>query len=255
MFKFTVLQRMTLTAMMFAIYVIATRFIMVPVTEYVRLSAGVAILIFSSILLGPLCGAVIGAGGDLMGALLLPYAGLSINPLMTVSYGLMGATPGVIMMLFKLLKNKEKLYSILFFVLLGIIFTSLTIYTSISYSITMFNHEFVFNLVGRIVVPIVAFVVLALLALFTYFLNRHFKKKREMHPNLPSPYQVSFIVLVIEVVFTLFINVFAKMWYSGLSFEIIFFPSLFIAFIYIPANTLIVSYLCLLAVKTIRIRE
>ena len=255
MFKFSILQRMTLTALLFAFSVIATRFIGVYVTPFVRLSAGVAITIYSSVLLGPISGAIVGVGGDLMGAFLIPYAGLAINPLMTVSYGLMGATPGLIMMLFKHFKNKERIYSILFFALLGVIFISLTIYTSISNSVTLFNHEFVFNLASRIVTPIVALILFILLALFTYFLNRHFKKKREMYSNLPSPYQVSFIVLIIEVVFTLFVNVLAKMWFSELPFEIIFFPSLFIAFIYIPLNTLIVTYLCLLSVKTIRIRE
>ena len=64
MFKLSILQRMTFTAMMIAFYMIATRFIMIPVTQAVRLSAGVAILIFSSMLLGPISGAVVGIAGD-----------------------------------------------------------------------------------------------------------------------------------------------------------------------------------------------
>ncbi|MCQ2792006.1 MAG: ECF transporter S component [Bacilli bacterium] len=256
MFKYSVLQRMTFTAMMFALYVIATRFIMVPVTNYVRLSAGIAILIFSSILLGPISGALVGAGGDLVGALLVPYMGLTINPFMTLSYGLMGATPGFIMLLFRHFKNKNKIYSVLFFSLLLVIFVSLTVYMSISESVTLFEHEFKINLIGRIVAPIIAFIILGLLALFTYFLNQRFKKKREIYPKLPSPYQISFIVVIIEVVFTLFINIFAKMWIMEVpDFSVIFFPSLFLAFIYIPLNTIIVSYLCLLSVKIIKVRE
>lgn len=257
MFKLTLLQRMTLTALMIALYMIATRFVMVPVTPYVRLSAGVAILTFSSIMLGPIPGAVIGVAGDLLGAVISPYMGnVTINPFMTISYGLMGATPALIMMLFRKVRAKDLIYSILFFVLLGVIVISLTVYMSTATQITLFNHEFTINLAARIVVPIVAFVLMGLFGVFTYFLNKRFKKRREEHPNLPSPYQISFIVVVIEVVFTLFINVFAKMWLMEIkNFEIIFFPSLFIAFIYLPVNTLIVTYLSFLAVKVIKVRE
>ena len=255
MFKFTILQRMTFTAIMITIYMVATRFIMVPVTPAVRLSAGVAILIFSSVLLGPISGAIVGVAGDLIGIAISPYLGMAYNPLMTLSYGLMGATPGLIMMLFRKVKAKDIIYSILFFALLSVIVISLTVYMSTASEITLFNRTFVINLAARIVVPIVAFVLMGLFALFTYLLNKRFKKRREEYPALPSPYQVSFIVVVIEVVFTLFINVFAKMWMIDLNFETVFFPSLFIAFIYLPVNTLIVTYLCFLAVKVIKVRE
>ncbi|MCQ2794902.1 MAG: ECF transporter S component [Bacilli bacterium] len=255
MFKLSVLQRMTFTALMIAFYMVATRFIMVPVTQAVRLSAGVAILIFSSILLGPISGAVIGIAGDLIGIAISPYLGMAYNPLMTISYGLMGATPGLLMMMFRKIKAKDLIYSIMFFALLGVIVISLTIYMGIADGVELFGRSFTFNLAARIVVPIVALIIMGLFALFTYFLNRRFKKRREENPNLPSPYQISFIVVVIEVVFTLFINVFAKMWMIEMTFETIFFPSLFIAFIYLPVNTLIVTYLCFLAVKVVRTRE
>ena len=256
MFKLSILQRMTLTALMIAFYMVSTRFIMVPVTPYVRLSAGVAILIFSSILLGPISGAVIGIAGDLIGIAISPYLGMAYNPFMTISYGLMGATPGLIMILFRKIKAKDLIYSILFFVLLGAIVVSLTVYMVTANEVELFNHVFKFNLAARIVVPIIATLLMGLFGLFTYLLNKRFKKRREEYPNLPSPYQVSFIVVVIEVVFTLFINVFCKMWLMEIkSFELIFFPSLFIAFIYLPVNTLIVTYLCLLAAKVVRVRE
>lgn len=257
MFKLTVLQRMTLTALMMSLYMVATRFVMVPVTDYVRLSAGVAILIFSSIMLGPISGAVIGVAGDLLGALMVPYlANTNINPFMVISYGCMGAVPGLIMMLFRKIKGKDLIYSILFFALLAVIVISLTVYMATADEIEMFKHTFTIHLAGRIVVPIVAFILMGLMGLFTYLLNKRFKKRREEYPNLPSPYQISFIVVVIEVAFTLFINVFAKMWMMDIKdFSVIFFPSLFIAFIYLPVNTLIVTYLSFLAVKVVRVRE
>ena len=139
MFKFTVLQRMTLTALLFAFSVIATRFIGVYVTPFVRLSAGVAIIIYSSILLGPISGAIVGGLGDIIGILLVPAGSMAINPFITLTYTLMGAVPGLIMMLFRRLKKKDLIYSIIFFAFLLMIFISLTVYMTISNEITMFD--------------------------------------------------------------------------------------------------------------------
>ncbi len=126
---------------------------------------------------------------------------------------------------------------------------------AISSSIQLFGRVFEINLVAKIVVPIVALILMVALAFFTYFLNHRFKKRREEYPNLPSPYQISFIVVFIEVVFTLLINTLVKAYFYGIDFSLIFFPHLFLAFIYIPVNTLIVTYLCFLAVKVIKVRE
>ncbi len=255
MFKLSVLQRMTITAMMLTFYFICTRYVMIQVTYQVRLSAGVAILIFSSILLGPISGAFIGGLGDVLGALISPYAGLTINPFMVICYTLMGAVPGLIMILFKKIKGKDLIYSISFFTLLTVIFISLTTVTALSNTVTLFEREFTISIAAKILIPFIALILLGGFSYFTYFLNNKFKSRRIENPNLPSPYQISFIVVIIEVVFTLFINVFAKALYMDVAFEVVFLPSLFVAFIYLPANTLIVTYLSYLAVKTVRVRE
>lgn len=255
MIKFNALQKMTLTAMLLALSIIATRFIGVYVTPYVRLSAGVSITMFSSILLGPISGAVIGGVGDILGILIYNPSNVAINPIITFTYALMGATPGLLMILFRKFKNRDKIGFITLNAFLLIIWTTIFIFVMVSNSVTMFNHTFAFNTLARILIPIISFIIIILISLFTYFLNRHFKNKIKDDPRIPSPYQIAFIVLFIEVVFTLFINTGAKALFYGVDFAIIFFPALFLAFIYIPFNTLIVTYLCLLASKTIRISE
>lgn len=259
MIKFSLLQRMTLTAMMLVMSIIATRFLGVYVTPYVRLSLGVAVTMFSSILLGPISGAIIGGLGDIFGILISNTSGVAINPFITITFTLMGATPGLLMILLRKV-NKENLQSAIFDGFLLIIFIGILIFTFTSINITMFDRTFSINTIAKILIPIISLIVLIAIKVFVALFNVHFYKFKSADPRVPSVYQIAFIVIFIQVIFTLFINAFAKWAFfalilkQNLPFELIFFPSLLLSFIYIPVNTIIVSYLCVLAAKTIRIR-
>jgi len=259
MMKFSLLQKMTLTAMMLVMSIIATRFLGVYVTPYVRLSPGVSITMFSSILLGPISGAIIGGLGDIFGILISNTSGVAINPFITVTFTLMGATPGLLMILLKKI-NKEKINAIIFDVFLLIIYIGVLIFTFISPSITMFRRTFTLNLLAKILIPIISLIILIAIKIFVALFNIHFYKFKSVDNRIPSIYQIAFIVIFVQVIFTLFINSFAKWIFfdkilgQTVPFELIFFPALLLSFIYIPINTIIVSYLCVLASKTIRIR-
>lgn len=255
--KFTLLQKMTMTAMLFAIYVVATRFIGVYVTPYVRLSVGVAIMIFSSILLGPISGAIIAGVGDIIGILLVNTSGVAINPFITLTYLFMGATPGLLMMLFKKVKFNLLLTKIIFAVFLLLIWAGITTSILLIPQITIFQSKIVWNigLASKIAVPIVSFVLLALIYFFTGYLNKRFQNNTSNDSRVISPYLIAFIVLFIEIVFTLIINTFAKVGFYHIDFSIIFFPALLLAIFYIPFNTFAVYYLYKLAVKVVRLRE
>lgn len=251
--QFSLIQRMCLTALLLAVQIIATRFIGVYVTPYVRLSVGVAITIFSSILLGTISGAVIGGCGDILGIVLYNVSGVAINPFITITYALMGATPGLFMMLFHKIKINKKSSLIIFNILLILIWIGVLIFTLITNEITIFNNKFVLNTVAKALIPIISFIIMIAISLFTIFFNRHFKKKCETYNDLPSPYEIAFIVIFIQIVFTLLLNTWIKSAFYGVHFEVVFFPALLLSFIYIPGNTIIVSYLLLLANKTIKI--
>lgn len=259
MMKFSPLQKMALTAMMLVISILATRVTGIYVTPYVRLSAGVAITMFSSILLGPISGALIGGCGDILGILIVNTSGVAINPLITITFTLMGATPGLLMMLFKKFNNK-KISMILFDTFLLFIFLSLLILSITNNEVTMFRQTFHFNIVAKILIPTIGFIVLAAIHFFVYYFDKYFSKHNKLDERIPNVYQIAFIVIFVEVVFTLLINSGAKwifynlMLGQNLPFVLIFLPALFLAFIYIPGNTILVSYLCLLASKTIKVR-
>lgn len=259
MMKFSTLQRMTLTAMMLVLSIVATRFLGIYVTPYVRLSCGVAVTMFSSILLGPISGAIIGGLGDIIGILIMPVSGVAINPFITITFTLMGATPGLIMLGFKKFNNK-RISMLIFDTFLLLIFVGLLSFTFLATEITMFNITFKITKIAKILIPIIGFIVLCLIHIFVSYFSRYFSKFVNKDNRIPNVYQVAFIVIFVQVMFTLFINALAKwLFYAlilkqNLPFELIFFPSLLLSFIYIPCNTIIVSYLCLLASKTIRVR-
>ena len=256
MYKFSVLQTMTLTAMLLALYIIATRLLGIYITPYVRFSFGVAILIYSSILLGPISGAIIGGVGDILGIVIVNTSGISINPLITLTYFLMGATPGLLMMLFKKINQKEKIGLIIYNGLLLLIWSLITGFVFTQDSITLFNSKVVMplNTLSRSLVIVITFLLIVGISIFTYFLNAHFFKKYRYNDRIVNVYYVAFIVMVVEIVFTLFINSLMKVIFYNVAFEIILLPALFLAFIYIPLNTIIISYLFVLTSKVINLR-
>jgi len=260
MYKFSNLQKMTLTALLLAFYIIATRFIGFYVTPMVRFSVGVPILIFSSLLLGPLPGAIIGALGDILGILIFNPLGTAINPFMPFTYALMGAAPGLIHMFFKKFQDKEKLSLIIFNSLLLVIWILIIVFSLYVNELTLFNKDNVvkINMVAKILIIVISFILMALISFFTYFINKKFKVKNMYKEKKVNIYEIAFIVIFIEVFFTLLCNsVFKWIFYELIlgqtsPFILIFFPALLMAFIYIPLNTFLVISLCLLARKTIK---
>lgn len=253
--KFSLVHRICLTALLLAIQIIATRFVGVYVTPYVRLSIGVSVTIFSSLLLGPISGALIGGCGDILGIVLYNASGVAINPFITITYALMGATPGLFDMLFKKIKVDEKRGLIIYNALLLLIWIGVLAFTITTKEITIFNNKLTLNIIAKILIPIITFIVMIAISIFTIFFNRHFKKKCEIYNELSTPYEIAFIVVFIQIVFTLLINTWIKSAFYGVRFEVVFFPALLLSFIYIPGNTIVVSYLLLLANKTIRIHS
>lgn len=248
MLKTNLYNRITLTALMTAFYIIATRVTQVPVTSLVRLSAGPAVLIFASLLLGPIPGAIVGGAGDFIGAIAVPYMGMAINPFMTISYIFMGMIPGLIYRILKKINN-EKLLFIIFSFLVFLIWIVILIFSFISREVQIFNHIYELTPITKIVVLVVSLLLSIITILFVFGLNWYFKRKYTTSEDMPSIYLIAFIVLFINMFFTLIINSIIKSLYYELPIDIVMFTSSLVAFIYIPCNTLIVSYLCLIIKK------
>ena len=244
------IRKITLTGLLLALVIIFTRFLSIqniPVIPFVRISIGPALIIFSSIYLGPIYGAIIGAGSDILGIVMVPNAlGYSINPLFTLAYGLLGVLPWVIYKLVKLVKKPQISYicsiSALFLLLVGL---SIFLFTTDSF--TLFGSTYSFELWQKFLIVGLSLVLSVASMVAVYFTNRMFNRK---FSDLEiSPYSVAFASLVSEFLILLILNSIFKMIFFEVSFLVVFFAQAIVFFIDIPLNTLIITYLLLLLKK------
>ena len=244
--KISQVQKITLSALLLALTIILTRITPLqnfPLIPWVRISLGPALIIFTSILCGPLYGAIVGAGSDILGIVLFPNSlGYGINPLFTVVYGLLGILPWLIFFLVKRIKNRR-----IPFICLGsamfLMFIGLVLMMFIS-PIIAANYNF--ELYHKIIIISIAFVLMVGMMISLIFMNKYFVKR--YGENL-SIYKVAFVCLISEFLVMLLLNSWVKSFYFEVDFLIVFFASAIVFFINVPLNTFVVEGLLILISK------
>lgn len=195
--------KICLSAMLLVLDIVATHVIRtpaIPAFPFLRLSLGPALIIFTSLFLGPFYGGVVGAMGDLLGILLFQGIEGQINPLITIVYALLGIVPGLLVKLTKKVRKPlSKPYAL--FVSMGGL---LVLLTALFYWIPSSRDYFLsgFGDTASWAMPLI----LGLTALFDVlgaiglvFSNRYFQK-RGIDETLPSPYEIAYISLICEIV-------------------------------------------------------
>ena len=97
-------RRLVLVALLAALQVVLSKFLMIQATPSVRFSVDAGPLLLAGIWFGPLWGAAAGILGDALGTILFPTAGAWYPPL-TLGYALIGFTAG---WMGRLLPGEEK---------------------------------------------------------------------------------------------------------------------------------------------------
>lgn len=87
-------KRLSMMAMLVALQIVLSKFLMLQVTSSVRLSIDSVPILLSGIWFGPLAGGIVGLLSDLLGTLLFPTAGLYYPPL-TIAFLLIGVSAGL----------------------------------------------------------------------------------------------------------------------------------------------------------------
>ena len=244
--KISQVQKITLSALLLALTIILTRVTPLqnfPLIPWVRISLGPALIIFSSILLGPFYGAIVGAGSDILGIVLFPNAlGYGINPLFTLVYGLLGVLPWLIYIIFKRVKN----YRI---PLICMIIAAILIFAAVVYFIffsSLISSNYNFEIYHKWIIVSIAFVLLVGTIISLFFINRYYVKK---YGEIYSPYKIAFVCLVSEFLLMLILNSFVKTITFEVNYWIIFFAQAIVFFIDVPLNTFVVEGLLLLIQK------
>ena len=216
----------------------------IPVLPFVRISfGGPALIIFSSILLGPWFGLLVGAASDIVGFYIFDPKMFGSAPFFQITfiYALLGFASFFIYKLFQTIKKEKFLLSIEV-VTFSILLVGLTLFSALDYDVNL-------ALVYRILIPVGSLILLGLTLFTQIFLSRFFKK-REMNINV---FSVGFACFVIELTIMVAFGVLMKWWaFSGSTFLIILVSQIIVAFFNIPLNTFLVSYIMYLSNKLIK---
>lgn len=216
----------------------------IPVLPFVRISfGGPALIIFSSILLGPWFGLLVGAASDIVGFYIFDPKMFGSAPFFQITfiYALLGFASFFIYKFFQVVKN-EKLLLTIEVVVFTLLLIGLTLFSALDYQVDL-------AIVYRILIPVGSLILLALTLFTQLFVSRYFKK-REININVSS---IGFACFVIEMTIMLAFGVLMKWWaFSGSTFIIILVSQIIVAFFNIPLNTFLVSYIMYLSNKLIK---
>jgi len=246
-------MKMTLAAMLIVIDILGTRLpgYLQPTAlfGFNRISLGPSIVIFASLALGPFYGAVVGAGGDALGWLLLGTQTGPLNFFITIIYGLLGVLPWLLLKLsdhFRILFNKP-------FILYGLLAILWGVYVGFLFGSNVFDETFIRWNMNVLIAKWVFFGVSLVLAVGTVLglqaSGSYFKKRFSGDNDIPSPYQVGFIVLISEVVLMVFLKPlafycdFLIFFNTTLEYGILVLLAIMFSFADIPLASFLVSWL------------
>lgn len=198
------LLRITISALFIAISIVLTRFFVFPYgPTYFRLTLGNVPLILGGILMGPIYGAIIGFGADIVGASLFPSGTFLVFPM--ISSILYGTIPGLFFMLLK--KYKSKFSFPLVYPAIGLLYLGGAIYFMLQ---TTFTNPFD-RFVSYQLTPLIKFIsltislilVLGLLAAI-FLTDKRLKLQNNYKNFLPSDFALTIIIteLIVDVFYT-----------------------------------------------------
>ena len=242
-YRLSVTQKICLAGLFIAIVTILQKIFAInyiPIIPFLRISlGGPAIIIFSSIFLGPIYGMAIGAVSDVLGYFLFDPKSMSFFPQITAIYAVLGLVSYFIFWLFKNIKN-VKFMLIIEGVSFVAILAGITVYLFLNANLQLYGNSYMLELWQKILIPSAMFVLLAGLFVTSILFERRYKK--DLLPM--NPVAISFSCFVIEVLVMILFGTFMK----GLAFGFKTYPMILICqlvvmAVNIPLNTWLIILL------------
>lgn len=178
-FKIRPVLKITLSALFIAITIVASKFI--PISNifglpFLRISLGPTILIFASILLGPVYGAATGLLSDLIG-FIFDTTGYAYNPLFSLTYLLYGLVPALLVLILKKNKTSIPLVQIISFLFINIF---ITCFFSLNDTIAPYGGKvYELDLSTKLIVILSSIGITALYFIVYVILYKKFKEKEK----------------------------------------------------------------------------
>lgn len=197
------IERISIASLLIAFTIIFTRFVGVDF-GFSRISLGAVPVMMASIILGPIYGAVVGVGADIIGNG-FRYGFGSTLPWPIISALINGVLPWLLFKAMRKLKsNEQKVPFIIYFFVLIWLLISLIIWINPSIAIPLgkdsegnaLTHVITFNLTWKIVFPLGLGLVLVMFYFVTHFINKYFKTQVFQNKDCPTPYEVALFVFI-----------------------------------------------------------
>ncbi len=194
----TPIQKLCFAAMLLALSIIMTFLAKtIPMGNFflIRFSLTPSLIVYTSLVLGPLYGTIVGAASDLIPAIIYPTG--AYNFLLTIVYGLLGLLPWCIEKVschFRTVLRKP-------YVFYGVLGLILAIVTTLFFATNWLDASF--GATATWAKPVILGLTVLLdvgLCVGLYYWNGHYQKKILDYTDIPSPNEVAFISLIVEVV-------------------------------------------------------
>lgn len=202
--EFKQVEKVTLAAMLLAVSVILgsiTKMISIPHLSFISISFAPAIVVFASLVLGPVYGAVVGGLSDLIPALIMPTG--AYNFLLTIVFVLLGIFPWLLEKLTKKIRNFFPFTYVVIFLLLCVLGAE----TYFFYGTNILDQRLSYYS------PYVKIIILCLSVLMDgitiaglILSDRYCKKKKEQFQNLPKPGEIAFISFFLVIGLLVFLK-------------------------------------------------
>jgi ECF transporter S component (folate family) len=237
------IRKITLSGMLIAIAIILERVISIPIGLTNRIAFGSAVVIASSLIVGPFYGMIVGASTDIFGFMLFNTTGLAFTPFVTVGYVVLGFLPYFLYRLFQ--ASIFKRFGV--HILLGL----LTLISAYAIYFAYANDSFTFRngpevlvieldqVAFRIVGPIVLITVFFGFVWFIQWLKKFTKSQ------VLKPMTVALMVFIVEILITIIWGGLWRSIYFGASQWVFFFTQTGFFVIGYPIKTLLVYFLYL----------
>ena len=208
----------------------------IPIIPFLRISfGGPGIIIFSSILLGPWFGLLVGLGSDVLGYFIFDPKNNAFFPQITAIYALLGFASFFVFLLVKKLIG-EKIIKIVFptFIVLALVGVIIPVW--IAPELQLYGSTYVLELWQKI--SITAGLVILSIVLFVFVII--FAKKNH---NV-NVYKTSFALLLIEItVMVMFGTLMKGSAFGFATYPVILLCQIIVLFVNVPLNTVLISLL------------
>ena len=176
---------------------------------FVRISfGGPALIIFSSVLLGPVYGALVGMGSDLLGYLIFDPRTYPPYLQITAIYTLLGFVSYFVFSLVFSLKNRKAILIVEIISFLAI-WLAISLFVILNNQITLFSSTYDIPLLGKILVPAISGMIFVGLVLFSVLY-----KGKDDNPII-SPLHICFASFICDFFVIVLFGSVMKAWAFG----------------------------------------